>query len=587
MKNGIYGIASLNGSPLKRGDLATILFGSDRSASRDDSCAMHVEDSQLSAIHFARTHDGICALLGHLDEPQDVADMLGVDRDTQNTKLVALANDRWGADMATKLLGEWLMVRWHSAARRLTIVTAECIRDHCYFATDGAAVAFSPELPRLARLSWTTTEFDPEVLLRSMGTYTMREGMNGRSILKGVLVLRAGEQVIIDATGIQRCRAAPVMAAPLRRIGFSDAIVELRETLDKVLTQQLRRSGDAAFLLSGGLDSSLLAGFGAGALPSAAQMFLLTSTAPANSQLEDEAYWAAMVSDHLELPMIPVTPAGDCDIYKPGGRTFKAFETPLQSPRHYLYEALEDAALERGCSALVDGMFGELTVSYDNSFDRPAGRTFSWRKLARSVRDAIGSSSALNSDNQFLVRLSPAVTADHLHQCSEPMVKPYQASHDGAFGIQHGAMKSAGQPTNCSVPALRCIYPFRDRRLIRLMGAYPVSFAAYDGKPRAPARHMMRGRLPRAVIERTSKLGFSPTHDLLLRKHAHHALARLVEDPVEDAYQWLDLDWLKTQLVRVVAGGNLSSAHATELQNSAIALEFFRWWRDEALHAPR
>ncbi|TKD51578.1 asparagine synthase-related protein [Sphingomonas baiyangensis] len=587
MKNGVYALASLDNAPLDPSDLRSLSFGPRPQLFFEHGCAIDIRDGQNSAIHFAQMPDGPCALLGHLDEPHEVADRLGLDRNAGSATLAAMAHVRWGADMATKLLGEWLMMRWHIAARRMTLVMGECIRDHCYFTTDGARVALSPNLSRLTQLSWVSGEFDPEMMLRSMGTYNLREGMCGRTIIKDVFELRSGEEIIVDAHGVQRRLATPAAPPPKRRIAFTDAIIELRETMLGIMTQQLRRGGAAAFMLSGGLDSSLLSALGTLALPPEARMLCLTSAAPIDSSVADETKWASLVSAHLDVPMLPVRVNATRDIYRPTNRTFSAFETPLQSPRHYLYEALEDAAHDHGCDLLIDGLFGELTVSNVPAIEGANPRHRTLRRWAAAIRDAMGQRTQSDLDDQFLVRLSPDARPAHPLALVEPVAEGSDRVDDGTFGVLHGAAKAAGQPSNCSIPALRCVYPFRDRRLIRLMAGYPAAFASYGNQNRAPIRHMMRDLLPDAIVQRTSKLSFSPTHALLMRQHAGQAIARMTDDPVDAATRWLDTAWLRNALLHIEKGGPISNAFATQVQMTAAAVEFFRWWQSEALAAPR
>lgn len=578
MKNGIYGIASLNGASIDAGSCAILLAGADTPQLGDDVCLLRLQDMQHSAVHAAQTQDGFCTLLGHLSEAEDAAATLGLDARAGIAGIAAAAHDRWGADMASRLPGEWTMVRWHAAARRLTLVMGQRMRDHCYYASDGGAVALSPDLTRIARLAWIDGGFDGDMLLRAMGNYAMRESMDGRTIVKGVRALRAGEQVVIDAAGVRHSFAAPAAPPPLRQVSFDDAIDELRDLLDRIVLHHLQRGSRSAVLLSGGLDSSLLAALGAAALP-ADQLVFLTSAAPPGSMLKDETDWAGLVSQHLGVPMTPVAPDHRADVYRPSSRTFAAFETPLQSPRHYLYEALEDAALAAGAEMLVDGAFGELTISNDPAYLGQSRRPAAIRALARLVRRRMARPAAVGSAVEFFAQPSPAALAQYgrAWDFAVPDVPP---SHDGAFGILPGVAKAARQPTHCSVPALRGVYPFRDQRLIEVMAGYPAAFAAHRGRPRAPIRHLMRGRLPRAIVERNSKLGFSPTYNSMLREQAGQALSRLNDEQVGEASQWLDVPWLKQMLARIGQGSAIALDEATTVQATAGAVEFFRWWKD-------
>lgn len=578
MKNGAYGLVSLNGAPVDPGDHVTLFAGATPLAADAVDCLLHLQDNHQGATHWTDLHDGFCALLGFLDEPAQVAEALGINEFAGIAKLAAAAHARWGVDMASRLLGDWLMVRWQDAPRRLTLVMSETVRDPCYFATDGDRAAFAPQLVRLARLSWVDDAFAPDMLIRSMGDFARRRSMNGATLIRGIAEVRAGEEVVVDASGVRRRIATPLPAPPLRGIAFDDAVDELRDLLDQIVAQQLARASNTVCLLSGGLDSSLLAA-SAALLPGVQGMVCLTSVAPVGSGVADEQAWAEQVSAHLGMPMVHVTPDAATDLYQPSARTFAAFESPLQSPRHYLYAALEDAAVAQGADAMIDGMFGELTVSFKPHFGVPGGRLATLRRLAAGARASLMPRRQAAFADTSIVRLSPAASALLPGGHGSPPRYALPTGPAGAFGIQQAMVKATTQPTLSSIPALRPVFPFRDRRLVRLMASFPAGFATHRGVSRAPIRALLRNRVPRSVAERTDKLGFSPAHDLLLRQHASQALARLRDDPDPESAVWLDLAWLEDALVQTARGVRLDAHRVTTMQATAIAVEFFRWWR--------
>ena len=584
MKSGIYGLAALDGAPLDPRDRALLFPAGEAGLLAAPGCAMAARDHDQRAIHADGDGDDLCLLLGELHEPAADARRLGLDPGTPPVRLVAAAHDRWGVDASTRLSGEWLLVRWHGAARTLTLLMSECARDDCYFAVASGRIAVAPELTRLADLSWVDDGFDDEMLTRSMARFPLRMGYEGRTILKGVNRLVAATMVTIRAEGVVTQSAAPVPPPPLLDIGFEEAMAQVESLLRTIMRRRLKGAGDVAFLLSGGLDSSLLACLGAEEAGSGQRLHFLTSAAPADSGIADETGWAALVADHLNVPLTRVVPPADVDVYAPTPRMLALWEAPVASPRHYLYRAFEDEAVARGAGSIFDGSFGELTISspgfyLDSPFKSPRG-------MARAARDglrAMAQGRAKALEGQFHVQLAPGLFADLARGARAPVEAPRRLRPGEPFGFEAGRAKAMRQDVAASDPRTRYSLPLRDSRLARLVASFPAGFAVHDGAPRAMIRALLRGRVPDRIALRECKMAFSPTFEPMLRQQAGAARERIAAQREAGAGDWLDLAWLDETLGRVTTSYSLNADQAFRVQSTAIAAEFFRWWRDRKI----
>lgn len=587
MKNGIYGLAALDGAPLDPRDRAILFAGIDGAMQVAPDCALAARDANADAIHVARDGDRVAVLLGDLWEPEENARLLGLERDCGPAKVAAAAHDRFGVDAATRLAGEWLLLRWDGGARALSLLMSECARDDCYFAVSDERVALAPELTRLANLPWVDADFDAEVLIRTMGRFAIRAGLGERTILKGVMQLRPGTSVTIRAEGVANAVAAEPPPPLLSGIGFEDAMGEVERLLRRVMRRRLQGVGDAAFLLSGGLDSSLLAWLAADLAGSGQRLHFLSSAAPDGSGIADETGWAALVADHLGVPLTRVAPPADADVYAPLPRLFAAWEAPIASPRHYLYRAFEDEAVARGAKVIFDGSFGELSIS-NHGFDLDSPRQ-RMRGLARAAREGIrqwarGRSAALAG--QFHAQLAPDLLADMARDFTPP-VEPHRTLRaNEAFGFEPGGGKAARQSTRSSDPRTRYELPLRDPRLLRLVAGFPAVFTVHDGASRAMIRALLRNRLPDRIAHRQCKMAFSPSFQPMLRQQAADARERIAAQAAAGAADWLDLAWLDRALERAARGARLTPGQAFRAQGTAIAAEFFRWWRDRGAAPP-
>jgi asparagine synthase (glutamine-hydrolysing) len=138
-------------------------------------------------------------------------------------------------------------------------------------------------------------------------------------------------------------------------------------------------------------------------------------------------------------------------------------------------------------------------------------------------------------------------------------------------------------PTEVICGQLRLDYAFRDTRLLKLFSGFPARFLRHGGLDRAPARALLKGRLPDSIRLRTRGLPFSPDYDDRLRAQAPMALDRIPAFRAAGVDEWLDLDWLAEALARVHIHGPRTLTEAFELQLTACAAEFLTWRRDAPL----
>ena len=127
---------------------------------------------------------------------------------------------------------------------------------------------------------------------------------------------------------------------------------------------------------------------------------------------------------------------------------------------------------------------------------------------------------------------------------------------------------------------IRIECPFRDPRLLRLFAGFPLSYIEYGGLDRSPARHILVGKLPDSIRLRPKGLGFSPDYFQRLQKDAQTARGRIAAYKAADIDDWLDLDWLDSNLRRFGVQGANGVDDAFQVQITAMAAEYLLWWRE-------
>lgn len=584
-KTGLYAIASLDGAPIGPGDLAVLGF-SDPPAPRRieaDGFAVNVVDREEAgrAVHVVERDRTVLVLLGHLDEPGDLAGVLGMDPASPPAELALAAIERFGADAPHHMLGEWSLLRWRGDRQELTLLMSQACRDPLYFAMDRGRVAVSAEMRRLSRLDWVGKALDPNGLFLIWGKARLRRYMTEETPFRGVYRLMPGSREIFDSAGRRTLRLAPIPAFEPWRGTFDEALEAIEAVLRRIVGQHLGRHGRAVSLLSGGLDSSLIAWLASQERHEGQGLSFLTSVAPDGSGAPDERAESRAVADHLGLPIRFLAPCAQANPYLPADRMFAHSELPVVSPRHYLYAALYDAAREDGADILLDGAYGELTITNPVLL---AGAPTSLRRYKRLYHDWKWARKERRSwpAGLFHARLAPAALAALPSTIAQDWAAPFESlpivRPEAMWGVRAGASKNAMTPTSSPDGHFRHVMPFRDRRLLNLVATMPAAYMEQGGLTRAPARLLLKGRLPDAIRLRSDGKPFSPDFMDRIRRHALPTLEHIEEFSAAGAGDWIDLIWLRNRLMRISNQASITAQEAAEVQSTAVAAAYFKWW---------
>jgi asparagine synthase (glutamine-hydrolysing) len=368
MKPGLYALASFDGAPLAREDLKALgiaVVSAENKYSAPGIVVCAVDDSPAQdAVSVAQKPESIAVFLGYLDEQQELRAKLSMPDESAPAELVWAAIERLGRDAPAALLGEWSFLRWDLRARELTLLGSEAFRDSLYYSTGSAAgggrFALAPDLLALTRLSWVGRSLDPEGFALRMSQAGLRRITGRRTVWRGISsALPAVREVF--SLGQHTEVTAPAHSEPERwRGSFEEAVEALNAVGQRIVGQNMRRYGRSAFLLSGGLDSTLLTTLGAQARGDGAEMFCLSSVAPDGLGIADESEFSAAVAAGLGVARECLVPAPEVSIYMPSPGAFEAYGEPIAGPRQYLYDAFFRAAGAAGANAVFDGQLARL-----------------------------------------------------------------------------------------------------------------------------------------------------------------------------------------------------------------------------------
>lgn len=581
--NGIYGLFALGGGPLNPGDRD--LFGDILRHRWQDGQAQtaltHVQDrAGGSTLELQQDADGISLFWGWLgDQPRP--DDTG--QANPSIALVSSTFERAGYETPHLLPGEWTFMHWDSGRRRLRIIASANLRDPLYYSRGDSRIAVSPSLKLLTRAGWVSGSFNTESLLLSVGGTRLRRGFRHQSILDGVWQLEPGSCVELDAASHHFTDLPPPRAVPIWTGSFEDAVEEVRSLLRRIMREHLQFSRRSAVMLSGGLDSTIMAWLLAEQGGGDAGHLALCSAAAPDSGLKDETEDAGKVADQLGLPLHKVVPDASANPFRPSVASFEALERPSLSPRHYLYEALYRSAVDGGADIVLDGAYGEATLT--------AKLTLPWhvqpvRGTRRFLRSILRPRGRPHATDWFHVKLAEELRnslPDRFRDIqNQPLLLNRVMSGRRPVGHAPASEKIASAVFCSSLPHLRHATPFRDRRLISLVAGMPAHFLVNRERNRILGRAVLSGFISDDIRLRRSGIPFSPDYEARLATHAGKARARIDAFQDHGAGDWLDLQWLDQSLKQLSDGEPMSPTEKLKTQLTAMAAEFFLWWEDIA-----
>lgn len=477
-------------------------------------------------------------------------------RTVSDTEVLLLAWHEWGIDALQKFDGMFAFALYDVHEQVLTLARDRHGMKPMYFTADSGsgAVFFASEPLVAARLSGKVGPNHKKAYqYLTMGLYDFDD----QTFYEGVSALRPGSFVRFRPEGqrVMQTSAAWVTPEipPSFDISFDDAAAQVRELLIESVELHLRSDVDVAIALSGGLDSSAIAG-ATQELLGTARIKTFSYVSPGYSR--DESAWASMVAKNLgtihhEIVIQPPEAIGAIE------RVVREQGEPTNSSSSFAQSHLYSTISDNGYKVVLDGQGADELFAGYSGFPEFRLRSIlaegkvgealllilRWSRwteghsvpaLLRNFAATLAPEGLATWGSRFAGRnaspswVNPVVLAGLGVRVSAPPLVgyPVYSAPESDFLRQHLTQSVLGGDLSrllrhgdrsSMAHSVESRLPFLGRRLVSFAQSLPEDYLlSRSGETKRVLRSAVRGLVPAEVINRRDKVGFeTPEHHWL------------------------------------------------------------------------
>lgn len=419
-----------------------------------------------------------------------------------DTEVILQGFRYWGDDVLKRLNGMFGLAIWDDARRRLLIARDPMGIKPVYYAERSGVLYFGSELRAVFAGLDERPELDPTgVNLFLRYRYTPAP----LTMFKGVRKLAAGEQLIVDASGVKASRWYQHHPRPLDPAPSDDEAAErLLDLYQRAVKRHLISDAPLGLLLSGGMDSGLLLG-----LMNRVGSNWPTFTVGYGSSFKDDELDDAAKTARTFNARHATVQLDRAAFERVLPRVVNVLEEPVASssivPMYFVSErARQDVKgvfIGQGPDELFGGYTRHLGVQYGGLF----------RALPAPLRSAIAGGASLLPRNEAVKRAVESLSVDD-------RLRRYQSVFSLMPGAAVDALFRPGVlPAGCGEAVLQCWAPLRPQlegldelngfQLLELRSSLPDELLMYGDK--LSMIHSLEARVPyldREVVEYAQSL---------------------------------------------------------------------------------
>jgi len=521
-----------------------------------------------------------------------------------DTEVLLQAYREWGEDCLARLQGMYAFAIWDSASGRLFAARDRLGIKPFYYATPGGVFAFASEMKALFACPGLDTEPDDDAVVGFLIHANCDYGE--RTLLRAVKALAPGHCLTVHATTGQIDVRSYWQLTPEHANGVRDSVRldGLRTLLTSTMQSHLVSDVRAGSCLSGGIDSSTVVSL-IGKIwreqPDQATALgdrFLTFTSCWKYPELDERTYADAVARSAGAESHLVFPSAE-DFWETFPKMAWHQDMPFASLSYYAQWSVMRTARDAGVKVLLDGQGGDevfggyakFRYAYLASLLR-SGRLLRFAREAGAMLTQGDLNYVLNLRRGYRylpTRLRRLLGVDSLLEGvlradwdralggeSTPATRWWRYARAGGTGHTGTSVMQRIQVDDIMMDTLPLLLrmedrssmafslearvPLLDHRLVEYGISLPDHLKVHHGWSKFAIREAMRGVLPDAVRQRTSKLGFAAPDRRWLAHDLRPQVTTLIEDSMR-CERYVDVAALRRWYASPQAAGASEEAY--------------------------
>jgi asparagine synthase (glutamine-hydrolysing) len=500
-------------------------------------------------------------------------------RTESDTEVVLHAYLEWGAECAERLVGMFAFAIWDNRREELLLVRDRLGVKPLFYYPLPDGLLFGSEPKAILANPLAQRRVGPVGLCCAMSQ--VREP--GTTPFEGMFEVRPGHLLRCTRSGIDT-RAYWQLEARPHEDDLPATVETVRGMLEEVMSQQVVADVPICCLLSGGLDSSVLAALGQQSLNGGLRTFTVDFTANAenlspnvlgfhnatdNPFAEEVAAHVKSVQESLMLD----TEA----LLEPEARraALRASDLPYQTADadislHLLFKEISKHSTVAISGEAADEVFGGYPWMHDETvLEVPL---FPWMVAMMRQEEEPGSVVDLNLTNRIgmldhlLARYAESLSeVPHLEGEDEKERRMRQVMYQHLTRMMPALLDRKDRMSMATGIEVRV--PFCDHRLVEYVFNTPWSMKAFDGREKSLLREAARDLLPESVVERR-KSGYPISQDIRYDQALQVAVKQILDDPTQPGQLFLGpgvRPYLEEEFTEVIAGRRIRLEGAVRL----------------------
>ena len=625
--SGVAGLAMLDGSAAADDALARIMAATahrDVHGGRDVAAGPIAFGHQLLDVAgdeppmsgMAESDGCIVTADCRLDNREELLAELGADESAGDAELILAAYRRWGADAPARLLGDFAFALWDPAQGRLL-----CALDHfgvrpLYYAVAGGAFVFSSEPCGVLASGWVDATINEDALCAYLAGVApnVDETFNAQ-----VKRLPAAHVLILEGA---RLEVRPYWRLQPIEVGDEDAAAGLRRRLELAVAARLRGASRAGAMLSGGLDSSTIAGL-------AAPLHRRTTGEPLKTfslVFDETPAWNERPQIEAVLATIDAAPrflpSNGLSYVDRLPALLREQNSPFVAPNLPASRTIYEAARHDEVRVLLDGHGGDEVISVGTQWLAELAAGGRWIELWRQL-SALGRNEGFSARPVFwsllkrrarIARLLRPLRA--LRKAPPPATRSPGASRFLQPGyaervevLERAARKMFGGPDRteqqrhlaivtgplqpyaleildkaAAAAGVEARYPLWDKRVVEFCCSVAPAEKLKGGRTRSLIRRAMADVLPEQVRNRPDKFDFMPHLRAGFAGPSSPAPEAVFPEAKRGLGEILRLTELRSAYQRLQ--DNPESCTALEVQALWRCAALALWWQEQRKYSP-